>query len=509
MSTSGVNKSDHVSGSGHLSSAATKLKSPKSPHLRDSIESHPGASKEISQGFIAYTISWVSYIAIGALDGLLTLCSFGRWALSQIGLMNPVKNEEPTEMTWEQKKEGMSATFVSSTHIERLCCFSQTLSKWNEPEAKAFFISLFNQQDDRILDALALSLQRDIFPSAKEDVIKGEMASHFYSAFNASHPSFAEKSIQEVYQNFMLEFPEHVLDFAKQCFSSGQPSSSHFEAIAVLARRLDMENEGFGKEFHSSEIGKENVANILEKAIEVYFGRLTTEEKNKILACFNLSDFEEAMDTVDKAIVDEWENPSMQAIFSDVYGFDASSESGFRGFVESLNSKEKPALITAVFDQFPGIRDSYFSAAGKVFLGSEPHDQESICMWTYRNEPNIIRNHLLIIGSSNNEREVGKHNQELLASPHAAFQLFKAYRNVIAQENIVSAGSEKLAYSNFDYEWDSANLVDSETGQLKDLFSLAFKLQGVQMSPAYKKAARAVLEVPLPKEKSEGKETVE
>lgn len=491
-----------VTGGEHVPKAGApdskkEVKKPSPPPVKptDTIES----SSTENKGILAYGWSWVTYLVGGVFEGVSKLWDYTCWLLAKIGIMKGAEPPLPT-LTWEEKKSGMEATFAGFKNApwERLRLFGYTLPHWTEPQSKGFYIELFNQQDEEILEALTDLVHHKLYsqsfyPLKKRDV-REKLPTLLFDAYSKpeAERTFADVLLIQIYQNFILDFPEYALEFAKQCFAGGQPASSRFEALAILAKRLELEEKGPVEEFHSEQINGKDAAEVLQQAIQNYYSRLSEEDKRKILANFDTKPFEIDLK---RLVTAQREDPMMIPLFDQEHGYNNDSEAAFIAFLGGLERSVLQKCFQAVFAQFPKIKKEYYELIDRALLESDK--LSSACLCAYECEPNIYAMRLGVISTSEDQATVHSNHQRILRyHTRACIDLFSAYRDVVVAEKLAAQKGleQERAEGEFDTDWEPWNLLNRGGTAILDRRTLMRKLHEVEMSPQYKQAAKQVLE---------------
>jgi len=466
---------------------------PKSPHDKDTLSSHIGGS---SQGIIGYALSGACYFFTSVLIGFSVVVSIIRWPFVKLGILSAAKTEEPNpSVSVEEQKKRMQATFNASSHSERLRFLAFKVAQWSDPSAQSFFIKLFNEQDQRLLDALANSLSPG-FRECPPEKIKAEMPKLLFEAFSTKpeERTFSHRQLFQFFHQFLLEFPDYALAYVETCFGESEPSSRRFEGLGILAC-----HGGSVEEFHVEKIGEIGVDQAIANALVEYYGKLSQVDKEKLLAYFQADDFEEADTVLRQHIIEKREDLEIVKIFSGATGYNGT-ETGFPTFLEILmdpfNDEEWQPIKQQVLTQFDAIREAYAKKRDHVFLGADWQTQVAFCEYAQESEPNIYRLRLETIATNTNEKEVGVASERLLHHyEQGSIELFMAYRDKEIARLMETGLQQHKAEQQFVDQWFHLFNFSSMRIMNREGFNRAMLQE--QMSPQFKAAAQYILDKPI------------
>lgn len=487
---SGISKVDSTPRPSHPTDSGGADKTPPHtpPHSTDTLSSHEEANSE--SGVLSSISSAVSLVFSSVMSGFWFVISLVRWPFEALGFLSQAEEttEEKPAVNLEKQKEGMTSTFTSSSHPERLKLLIFQLAVWDVESAESFFIELFNKQDDIVRVALA----KQLMPGLGIDLesTKKQMPKLLFEVFKKKQEerTFHEEKLVETVHGFLLEFPDYLLTHVATSFEPEAPTWSKFQSLGRLAAY----GRNCVQEFHVKEIEETSSLEAVSEAFSTYYHKLSREEKEKLLGLTDPSLLEEADETLFSLIVEKSQEPGMEEVFSKVSGYPLSVDSfqekfsHFLRFLISNSPEEWRSIKYQILQKFEVIREPYFEKLDEVFVKLDHNVRVDVCRWAYESEPAIYKMRLEVIATSESEDAIKDANTHLLHDNYSGtLQLFDAYRDVEITTN------EKKE-TQFYFEWQS--LYNFDHREPLNYPNFVQKMKRLQLTPTYKAAAQKVLD---------------
>lgn len=460
----------------------------KPPHSTDTLSTHEEATSESGSGNSIFYA--VSLVFSSVMSGFWFVISIVRWPFEALGFLSQAEEttEEKPALSLEKQKEGMTSTFTSSSHAERLKLLIFQLAVWDVESAESFFIELFNKQDDIVLVALA----KRLMPGLGKDLesTKALIPKLLFEVFRKKQEArtFHEEKLVETVHGFLLEFPDYLLTHVATSFESEAPTWSKFQSLG----RLGAYGKHCVQEFHVKTIEEKDSSEAIDEAFCTYYHKLNREEKEKLLSLVDSVLLQEAEATLFSVIVEKSQEPGMEEIFSKVSGYPLSAESfqekfgQFLKFLISNSPEEWRSIKYQILQKFEVIRMPYLEKLDEVFVKLDHNLRVDVCRWAYESEPAIYKMRLEVLATSESEDAKKDANTHLLHDNcNGALQLFDVYRDV----EITTNGKNE---TQFYFEWQS--LYNFDHSEPLNYPSFVAKMKSLQLTPTYKAAAQKVLD---------------